>query len=143
MEVNIYVGVSSRYPKKKKRQICYILEGKANGRVETRGGEPETVTDTYHGATITAISKAMKRITGPCRITIYAEDAWTLHMMDTRMPEWERNGFRNRKGEPIPSQKEWMQVWLKKKEHDIRTIPGVHAYSNWMKEQMERRNVDV
>lgn len=143
MEVNIYIGVSSRYPKKKKRQICYILECRVNGREETRGGEPEGVTDTYHGATITAICRAMKRITRPCKVAIYAEDTWTLHMMDTQMPEWERNGFRNRKGEPIPSQKEWMQIWIKRKEHDVRTVAGVHAYSNWMKEQMERGSADV
>lgn len=138
MNVNIYIGLSSKSPRKAERKICYILGCQMKGREETRGGDPETVTETCHGATIIAISRALKRITGPCRITIYAEDAWVLNMISKKqMEEWEKTGFRNKKGAPIQMQKEWMQIWLISKQHEIQTVAGRHPFSRWMEEQMK------
>lgn len=138
MNVNIYIGLSSKSPRKAERKICYILGCQIHRREEFRGGDPETVTETCHGATIIAISRALKRITGPCMVTIYAEDAWVLNMISKKqMEEWEKTGFRNKKGAPIQMQKEWMQIWLISKQHEIQTVAGRHSFSRWMEEQMK------
>ena len=136
MDIKIYIGVSTKSPRRTERKICYLLSCEKDGKEETRGGDPETVTETYHGATTIAVERAMKRITGPCKVKIYAEDAWTLNMIRKQMPEWAKSGFRNGKGKPIHLQKEWMQIWLTSKEHEILTEVGPHTYSEWMREKM-------
>ncbi|MGO5337603.1 hypothetical protein ACTQZS_12465 [Bilifractor sp. LCP19S3_H10] len=137
MDIRIYIGVSTKSPKKSQRKICYLLSCEKDGKEETRGGEPEEVTETYHGATVIAVSRALKRITGPCRVTIYAEDSWTMNMITTQMPAWAKNGFRDKKGKPMHLQQEWMQIWLTSKEHDLNTETGTHKFTEWMKERME------
>lgn len=136
MDIRIYIGVSTRSPKKSRRKICYLLTCEKDGKEETRGGDPEEVTETYHGSTVIAVSRALKRITGPCRVTIYAEDPWTMNMITTQLQTWSRTGFRNGKGKPIHLQQEWMQIWLTSKEHEIITEVGQHKYSEWMRERM-------
>lgn len=139
MEANIYIETDGNDVKKRKRICGYVLESIIGGEAHTKE-EFFEVEDTFHGAVIAAVVKALQRFKKTCTITIYAQDAWVLNMIDSQLEKWADNNFLNGHGKPIEHQKQWIHVWLKTREYEICTKRGKHAYSEWMKERMQHEN---
>lgn len=131
MQVNLYIETEKKGIRRQRRKYGYVLECELRGNTETRTGFDEIET-TQHGAVVTAIEKALIRVTKPSEITIFAPDQWVLSMLTVQMEKWAAADFLNAKGEPIAQQKEWMHIWLLAKQHEIKAKCGKHAYTGWL-----------
>ena len=136
MKVNIYIEIDNRTPKKHKRRWGYVLECVVNGEPRTRSETGECV-DTYHGTMITALEKALLRITKPCEVVISGPDAWVLGMLTKQVRVWAKENFLTAQGKPIAYQKQWMHIWCLIEHLGIITLAGKHAYTNWLLEEMK------
>lgn len=135
MQANIYLETDSRAPRRQARRYGYVLECiyKGEARTVEQFGAAE---ETYHGAMVTALERALGRFCKPCEITVHAPDAWLLDMLENQMGKWAAGNFLNHAGKPISYQKQWMHIWLLAKPHTVYGQRGSHAYSGWMKERM-------
>lgn len=131
MQVNIYIGVDSRNPRKSDKHYIYVLSCHISGREVTKLGRGSCEA-TYHGATLAAIAEALSRMKKASSICIHAEDEFALTMMEGRLPQWAAGGFTAR----IANKAEWEKVWERIQGHSIRTSSGTHEYTRWMKGEL-------
>lgn len=136
MQANIYIETDSKAPRRRSRKYGYVLECIVKGETQTKESFGE-IEETYHGAMVTALEKALIRFHKPCEITIYAPDGWLLDMLEIQLEKWADADFLNAQGRPISYQKQWMHIWLLVKPHTIYGIRGKHAYSEWLLRRME------
>lgn len=139
MWVGIYIQTDSKSPRRMKRRFGYVLACAVNGEDVTREGFGEAE-ETYHGACVLAIEKAMARIRKPCEITIYSENPWPLTQIKDQLKTWAAQDFLNAKGKPIANQKAWLHIWAAAQGHSIRTVAGKHEFTEWLLSEMRKRN---
>lgn len=135
--VKIYTAISNASPKATEKKYGYVLECMMAGEAKTREGFGR-ITGTYHQASITAVTEALKRMKCPCEICICAEDGFFLNMLEKNLPGWVENEFRNSRGEQIANKEEWEQLWKVSKCHRIQEIQGKHEYTEWLQERMKK-----
>lgn len=141
MQVNIYIETDTKSPKRQKRRIAYVLEAIVRGEAATRTAIEE-VEETYHGATLRALEKALARLTKPCDVKVYAQDAWVLGMLTGQIEKWKDANFLNAKGKPIADQAVWLHIWVMTEYRTVTAAAGPHAYSNWMIREMQKAKGD-
>lgn len=134
-EAKIFIAVDSTAAKESLKKYGYVLEFTGKNGIQTREGFGETIA-TYHAAVLTAMVHALERFNRPCEITICADDAFVLNMLNRNLEVWATNGYRNAKGEAIKNMELWMRVGQLINEHNILTLVGEHEYSAWLKAQM-------
>ncbi len=139
MDVKIYIELSSKTPRRLKRMCGFVLECQVKGETVTRQ-DFFVLEETYHGATVRTLEKALVRITKPCEITVYASDAWALGMLTGQIRKWAKENFLTVKGDPITDQTAWMHIWLLIEKHGITTVAGPHAYTEWMQREMRAKH---
>lgn len=139
MQANIYIETDNKAPCRRKRRYGYVLECICRGQTRTVE-QFDSIEETFHGTMVTALEKALIRFNKPCEITVHAPDAWLLDMLENQLQKWAAGSFLNSQGKPISYQKQWMHIWLLAKQHEIYGQRGTHAYSKWMKEEMNVRS---
>lgn len=126
-EVHLYIVTDSASTRKSKKKYKYILEcQRKTGGVGTVEGQAE-IEDTYNGAILSAISRALGRINQSCRLQIHTENEFILNMFDFYLPKWAAAGFRNSKGKTVDER--WETIWKLTRGHLVETVPGKHKYS--------------
>ena len=118
-KVNIYIGISSRYPRARKRIYGYVLECQIK-RVNACSGEDLIIRTaegfgeedgTYNMVTLRAMCEALKRINQSCEINMYIDNKYIADMAQKNLTTWISHGFYKAAGEPIKNQKEWMELY--------------------------------
>lgn len=142
LEVDIYIETDSTSPRAMKRQYAYLLECRqkpGNTRMKMDFAE-----GTLHGVTIQAITGALGRMKQPCEIRIHAGDTYVLTMLEQQLPRWIENDFRNSRGKEVSNREEWEELQKAMSGHRVRTEPGEHIYTRYMRWEMKRKeNQDV
>lgn len=139
MQVNIYIETDSSLRSTQKR-FGYVLECKIRGEPVTREGFG-TTEGTKNAVTLQAITEALARIRQPCEITIYTQNTFIANMFTYQLPKWVENEFHNRQGKEIANRQQWEQIWEASKKHNIKITPGKHQFSEWITEQLNRRQL--
>ena len=110
-EAHIYISTDSSSSKITEKHYEYVLECcLMSGKTARREGKGKTK-GTYHQATLTAMTEALKRFNQSCEIYIHMQDGFVLNMMGHNLDRWAGNGFLTSRGEPVANQKEWMKLW--------------------------------
>ena len=140
--IDIYIETDSTSPRTLARKYSYVLECELRGRPVTREGFGQTE-GTYNQSVLTALTEALARIKQPCEIHIHSGNEFVLNMVDNNLSKWAAGGFVTGKGKPVAKREEWETIWNLLKGPMTVTEHGGHAYSGWLKNEMERRNFDV
>lgn len=137
-EVHIYIAMDNVSPREAKRNYGYVLECMTSKGIATREGFG-SVRGTYNKAILYAMIQAMSRLNQSCELHIHAENSYVMNMLEHQLSKWAGADFKNKKGEPVANAEEWMQVWQITKKQFITAEPGRHAYSEWIREEMRKR----
>lgn len=136
MVAHIYIGTDSRSPRPKARRYGYVLE--CEGHPDTREGFGE-LTGTYNQAVIQAAAAALKRFNRRCEIRIHTENSYVLEMIARNLGTWAKNEFRTAAGKPLKHREDWERLWESIQDQIICGIPGKHAYSEWIENELKTR----
>lgn len=74
-------------------------------RKEFSGGEPHT---TNNKMELTAVIEAVRKLNEPCRVKVYSDSAYLVNCFQQNwIKGWQRNGWKNSKGQPVENQHLW------------------------------------
>lgn len=77
-------------------------------RRELSGGEPET---TNQRMELTAAVAGLGALKEPCRVLLYSDSAYLINAFRQRwLDNWQRNGWKNSKKEPVVNQDLWKEL---------------------------------
>lgn len=139
MQVNIYIECDSS-PKESEKRYGYVLQCFTKKGEQTREGFGKKI-GTCHNATLYAIIKALERMTKQSEIHIYTQNTFVANMFTHYLADWAENGFKNSRNEPISNAAEWKQIWEACGKHEISITSGKHPFSNWILEEVKRRQL--
>lgn len=140
--VDIYIETDSTSPRTQARKYGYVLECELRGRPVTREGFGQTE-GTYNQSVLTALTEALARIKQPCEIHIHSGNEFVLNMVDNNLSKWAAGGFLSSSGRPVANREEWERVWNLLRRQLTVTEHGSHAYTGWLRTEMERRDFNV
>ena len=94
-------------------------------------------------AVLVTLAEALERMTVPCEICIHTRDVYVCSRI-AKLEALAGAGWRDSKGELIKNAEEWQQVYAAVHNlpdaHKISGRSGKHSYSEWLKEEMEKRD---
>ena len=91
MQVGIYIETDNQIQKCQPHRYGYVMASEYQGRLITVEGFGK-VTETFHGAVLTALNEAVQRLLGKCELFIYARDPYIMQALVNQVPEWQRSG---------------------------------------------------
>lgn len=72
---------------------------------ECSGGEEHT---TNNRMEITAVIEALRKLKEPCKVKLYSDSAYVVNCFKQNwIDNWQRNGWRNSKNQPVENQDLW------------------------------------
>ena len=142
MDVNLYIKVSIKGPKRKSGAYQYLLNA------ETSKG-PHEVTElktveedtTAHHLTLLALEEALGRMKKPSELHIYLEDKYVAGAIQQGwVHNWQQSGWVNAKGKPVADAELWKHIMELLEEHlyDIH-VDEEHEYTKWMRWMIDRK----
>ena len=137
-EVRIFTGTDLKSPRAASGKIGYVLETQGRNGPVTRTGFADLESVTRNQAELTAIEKALERMTEPCEITIFTESTYVAAGMEW-VKQWKDNGWITARGKPVSNQEEWSRVLELMEPHKVTVESKQHEYSSWIKTELSRR----
>lgn len=141
-KVDIYIETSSIFQGKTDRKCGYVLSTMVRNEEKTREGFGH-FEGTYHQAVLTTAEEALKRMSVPCEICIHTRDAYVC----SRIPKLEEiagSGWKDSKGTSIKNAEEWEKIYTAVHSlpdtHRLTAKSGKHSYSEWLAEEMKKRD---
>lgn len=142
MKVDIYIETSSIYQGITDRKCSYVLSVSIRNEERTKEGFGH-LEGTWHQAVLVTLAEALERMTVPCEICIHTRDVYVCSRI-AKLEALAGAGWRDSKGELIKNAEEWQQVYAAVHNlpdaHKISERSGKHSYSEWLKEEMEKRD---
>ena len=93
-----------------------ILEYEGNVK-EISGGEKKT---TNQRMEIRAAYEALHALKHPCEVTLYSDSAYVINCFRQKWyVNWQRNGWRNSKGDPVQNQDLWELLLQETQRHRV------------------------
>ena len=96
---------------------------------------------TENEATLTAMDEALGKLKEPVRLTIWLESAGVGGALAQGWPEkWEKEDWKNSKGEPVANALKWQSVLSKMRLHEVLAVhvKEHNEYSEWIKRKLQR-----
>lgn len=135
-KAHIYISLSTMLLGNARRRYMYTLAAEHSRKTVYGTG---VVEGSRHRAELTALVAALSRFTDHAQITIHAEDAWILNMINNSFRDWEQRDFKKKSGEPIADADLWRELARLTKYQKILTEQGEHAYSGSHAAEMKKR----
>ncbi len=136
---HIYITVDSEAPRVTRKQYGYVLQCEGKETTVTGFG---AVDGTYHHAVLTALVEGLKRFNQSCEIHIHSGNTYILDMLKNYIHKWAAKDFKTSKGKPVSDRELWIELWRLMRQHLIVTEPGKHEFDNWLKLQLEEKNIE-
>jgi ribonuclease HI len=97
---------------------------------EISGAEPNT---TNNRMELTAVIEALAQLKYPCKVTCYSDSAYLTNCFQNRWYEsWQRNGWKNSKGQPVENQDLWKRLLDSMKVHEVTYVKVKgHSDNEW------------
>lgn len=138
-KVNIYIETSIHGPSKRDGACMYLIEYlKQDGTPVTRVGKSSIESTTELELALTAMIAAVGKLTKPCEVQLYTtcnnilnavRGAWHI--------QWQKNDWKNAKGNPVKCADLWQQYIEKAGPHTILILNEKHSYKNWMQNELQ------
>lgn len=142
MKVDIYIETSSTYQGITDRKCSYVLSASIRNEERTREGFGH-LEGTWHQAILITLAEALERMTAPCEICVHTRDAYVCSRIE-KMEDLAGSGWRDSKGELIKNAEEWQRVYFAvhalPDAYKLTGISGKHSYSEWLREEMAKRD---
>ena len=141
--VDIYITHNIRGFRSKKGMYGYTLEyTKRNNDLKTIQDYGSVGETTQNSIILTALEKALSRMTEAAEITVYQDSKYIANMFESNMPErWSRNGFINAKNEKIVDSEKWEKVSELCRRHVIKVEYYTHhEFSDVMAYEIGKRS---
>jgi ribonuclease HI len=85
-----------------------------------QGGEAQT---TNNRMELTAAIKGLEALKRPCKVNLYSDSAYLVNAFNQKwLNNWQRNGWKTSKKEPVENQDLWQQLLSLAQVHDITWI---------------------
>ena len=99
-------------------------------RKEISGAEHFT---TNNRMELTAAIEALSRLKYPCKVQLYSDSAYLVNCFNNRWyAGWQRNGWKNSKGQPVENQDLWKRLLELMEAHDVTFIKVKgHSDNEW------------
>ena len=136
--VDIYLESDTWYLGNRKRKSGYYICCAMPGGRDYDDLQIRSVEGTYNHCLLIVLNEALGRMKKPSEIHIHSANTYILDMIKNSLPGWEKNCFRNSRGEDIKDQAAWMILSMNIRGHMIVPEYGLHEYSHWMKWMMMR-----
>lgn len=139
-EVNIYIETSTKGLAKRRAAGMYVLEFiRGNGIPETRNGVIFMDSTTENEMVLELLLMALKRITKSCSLVVFTTNHNVFNVMKYHwLPQWEKNGWKNAKGQTTKHMLLWQQIKEHMDMHIVNLSDAEHSYSKvYMKGIME------
>jgi ribonuclease HI len=89
-------------------------------RKELTGGDPHT---TNNRMELTAAIESMRHLKQPCRVKLHTDSAYLVNCFKQRWyVNWEKNGWRNSRKEPVENRDLWQQLLEQVRRHEVEFI---------------------
>ena len=139
-KVDIYLAQSTASLSKDERWHGYVVACIKNGEEKTVNGFGH-IFGTYHEASLRSLSDALDRLNRSCEVYIHTEDHFVLRMLENNLEKWAENNYMGSKG-PIKHAELWEEIYERIQGQEIYTEEGRHTYSQWLEDEMKRREKD-
>ena len=133
MTVNLYLHCTANAPRNKVVGFAFVLEAITQKGPATLSVKGVLHDKTKNQAEAETMAAALKRLTKPCELVIYGTQ-YQKNLI-TWLPEWEKNGWKNSKGEEI--RPEYLELKNLLKPHKASVKTESHSYSEWLKRTAE------
>ena len=142
-EVNIYIATTWRSPRQKEGSVAWLVEFvKKDGNIETRPEEGPGVTrlkGTETGATLTALTEAVKLLIQSCEIRIFTLNERILAPLKNGWLEsWKNKSFQNSKGEKIKNSEKWKELSELLEKHECQIEKGLGEYKYILNQELAK-----
>ena len=139
-EVNLYLATDLKGPRRAAGKGMYLLECVTSKGTQTRNGTVRLEDATENQLTVSALEEALKRINRPVSLTIWTDCQYAGGAILNKWPEkWEKEDWKNAKGEPISDAEKWQSILVKLRIHEVSVrIREHHAYSSWLKAELKK-----
>ena len=135
---DLYIEVDSVATKETQKHYGFVIETVIRGNTYTVEGFG-TCFGTYHKAVLDALANALERYKRPCEVTIHSQDSFVLSMIEQNLQQWAESDFLNSKGRPVKNQEEWRRVHEKSQGMIWKVSQGKHAYTGWLRREIQKR----
>ena len=70
---------------------------------------------------LTAVIRALESLTTNCDVELYSDSQYVLNGIMSWVRAWKRNGWKNRKGEPVLNRSLWERMLEQINRHKVKT----------------------
>lgn len=97
---------------------------------EISGAEPDT---TNNRMELLAVIRALEMLKYPCRVTCYSDSAYLVNCFHNKWyVNWQRNGWKNSKGQPVENQDLWQRLLQLMEIHEVKYVKVKgHSDNEW------------
>ena len=145
MDVNLYIKVSLKGPKRKSGAYQYLLNAETSKGPQPRGAKKNIEETTAHHLTFLALEEALGRMRKPSEIHIYLDEPYVCNVFRRGwIEEWKQNGWVNARNKPVVDAELWRNIAKLLDEHLYDFHVGEeHEYTEWMNWKMEKEDYYV
>lgn len=139
--VKIYIYTSIKTIKRNCGAAGYVLSYTTKNNVEATLSKIEYLENvTNHESELEILKRALSRLnTKELLIEIYADSLYLESAIYEWIPRWELSGWVTIKGEPVKCAEKWQEILEMLNGNDYCIKRQHHEYSNWLKDQCEKK----
>lgn len=139
-EVNIYTYTNIKGPGKRAGGFTYVLETETPKGLATLN-KTELIEGSENLAELTALLRALQRLTKPCILTIYTDSQYVAAgYTQNRIEKWIKTGWLTAKGTPVANKEEWQKTAELLGRHMVSFVVGErHSYKDWLVTETEKK----
>ena len=137
-QVNLYIETSTKGPAKRKAVGMYLLEFiRENGEPFTRNGMIYMDSTTEDYLVLELLLEALKRITKSCSLAVFTANGHVFNVIKYhRLPQWEKNEWKNAKGKTSNNMLLWQQIKEYMDMHTVNITDADHSYKKFYMKSM-------
>lgn len=144
-KVRIYTYTDVKGPRRRAGHYAYLLEADTGkGPATLHKVERVEGPETENRVQLMAALAALRRLKRNCELTICTHSPYLAAAFERGwIAEWERNGWKNGKGEPVANMGEWQEMAELLNAHEFSFEVGKHEYSEWMEHEIRKEKGHV
>lgn len=133
-QVNIYIYMTQKGPKKHTGAYTYILEYPVSKGPVTLSKTGTYEESTMQQAELRIMIEALKRLSKTCELTIYTELTYAAPAIEKGwLVKWQQNNWLTAKGDPVANREEWEELAVLLNKHVYKfVVKEEHTYRAWM-----------
>ena len=140
-QVGIYIETDNQIQRCQLHRYGYVMASEYQGKLITVEGFGK-VTETFHGAVLTALNEAVQRLLGKCELFVYARDPYIMQALINQVPEWQKAGWIRANGDQVKHADLWKSIVNRLQElqiTEIGTESDRHEYSSWLQGEIKKQ----